>query len=134
MKLPSLSHNSKPDGNSDKYYIILQFWQRLGLHNRKNKHPEALEHFLSFPNQDPVGRVFKVGEWIGIRFFSDFEKISPKLKGGQQQPDFSGLRVSWLYSLLLSEFLQIPEAHILIKPDGFAVFNGENLNVLGGRN
>ena len=132
MKVHSLSHNSKPFGNSDKYYTVIQFWNRLGLQARKNKNSEHLEYFLALPGRETVGRVFQVDQWIGIQFYSDFSKISPKLKGGQKQPDLSGLKIEWLYSLLLSEFLQVPEAHILAKHDGFAVFNGESLSAVKG--
>lgn len=127
-------HNSQSNGCLD---AVIRFWNRHGLQTKKNKTSQHLEYSLSLPGRQTVGRLFKVGDWLGIQFYSDFSEISPKLRGGQKEPDLSGLKIEWLYSLLLSEFLQVPEAHILAKHDGFAVFNpiSESLSALrGGQN
>jgi hypothetical protein len=116
MKLPSLSHNSKP------YYTVLQFWNRLGLQARKNKNSEHLEHFLSFPGQEAIGRVFTVDNWLGVQFCEPVQDLSPRLKGISIQPEvIEPLRIEHFLGDLLAEFLGISSVAIAALENGFVI-------------
>ncbi|AVH68280.1 hypothetical protein [Nostoc sp. 'Peltigera membranacea cyanobiont' N6] len=117
--LGQLSHNSKPSG---KYYGVIQFWNRLGLQARKNKESEHLEHFLSFPDQEAIGRVFAVDNWLAVQFHEPVQDISPRLKGSSIQPEvIDPLRIEHFFGDLLAEFLGIPSVAIAALENGFVI-------------
>lgn len=128
--MSQLSHSST---SIDKYYTVIQFWNRLGLQARKNKESKHLEHFLSFPGQEAIGRVFTVDNWLAVQFHEPVQDISPRLKGSSIQPEvIEPLRIEHFLSGLLAEFLDIPA--VFPVKHGFVIFAGNLEAGKGGQN
>lgn len=117
--LSQFYHNSDP---TDKYYAVIQFWNRLGLQARKNENLQYLEHVLSFPGQEAIGRVFAVDNWLAVQFDEPVQDISPRLKGSSIQPEvLEPLRIEHFFGDLLAEFLGIPSVAIAALETGFVI-------------